>query len=271
MSRPANLPDYQSPPLNEVVLGVQFEPPEGYQQIRVGEVWALYRDHYPIVQEQQALRPVFEAFGLPPGAQFDFGIVAGATHDRFWFVSPKQDELIQFQNDRLLHNWRKVGETNEYPRYETIIKKFDWELRALERYMASLHPSPDPGLKINQSEITYINHIPCEGDAGTPIPAGKWLSLFNIDAHQFEDFNCTFRRRVLRPDGSPYARLTCQASVGFPRKGRVIVLTLTFRGAPQKATIDGALEFLGTGRQMIVEFFTQITTKEAHAIWGRNQ
>lgn len=267
------MPDYSSPPLNEVVLGVQFEPHEGYQQVRAGEVWNLYRQDYPIVQEHQALSPTFETFGLPQAAQFNFGIISGASHDRFWFLSPSQDELIQFQNDRLLHNWRKFGDhTNEYPRYEAIIRKFEAELRSLERYMMSLGSRPDQRLKINQSEITYINHIPCEGDAGTACQSAKWLSLFNIDDYRFEDFNCTFRRRALRADGSPYARLTCQAAVGSePKKGRIIVLTLTFRGAPQHDTIDSALEFLGVGRQMIVEFFTQITTKEAHVAWGRKQ
>ena len=62
-------------------------------------------------------------------------------HSRYWFVSLSEDELLQFQKDRLLHNWRKVDDrTNEYPRFETLIDKFEKELRKLETYFASLVP-----------------------------------------------------------------------------------------------------------------------------------
>ncbi len=105
MSRPDNLPDYSNPPLSEVVLGVQFQQPIGYQQIYAHKVWQLYSDNYPSVQEMSPLQPSFETFGvssytiMPP-----FGFVSGAMHNRFWFVNQDSDELIQFQNDRLLHN-----------------------------------------------------------------------------------------------------------------------------------------------------------------------
>jgi uncharacterized protein (TIGR04255 family) len=269
LTRPPHLPDFKSPPINEVVVGVQFEQPEGYQQIRAGDVWSLYRADFPVVEEKPALPLVFETFGLPQASQFDFGLVTGASHDRFWFLAPGKEELIQFQNDRLLHNWRKVGDqTNEYPRFEKIIEKFESELRTLESYMGSLAGRPNQRLKINQSEITYINQILCEGATD----ASRWLSLLNIDAYGFEDFNCTFRRRVHRPDGSPYARLTCQTALGVRPKGeRIIVLNLTFRGAPEGDSLEAAIAFLGTGRQMIVEFFTQITTEQAHLAWGRSQ
>lgn len=39
MNRPKNLLEYDNPPVNEVVLGVQFSTPDGYQQIYSGEVW----------------------------------------------------------------------------------------------------------------------------------------------------------------------------------------------------------------------------------------
>jgi hypothetical protein len=127
-------------------------------------------------------------------------------------------------------------------------------------------------LKINQAEVTYINHISCEGDAGTACRSSGWLTLFNIDQYGFEDFNCTFRRRVLTATSQPHARLLCQASVGVAPKGnRIIVLNLTFRGAPRGDTIAAAIDFLKEGRQMIVEFFTQITTNEAHVAWERTQ
>ncbi len=91
MIRPPDLPEFGKPPLNELVLGVQFDSPAGF---------------------------------------FGFGPINGPMHNRFWFTSSSGDEIIQFQNDRLLHNWRKVGDqSNKYPRFDAIVTKFHNEAR----------------------------------------------------------------------------------------------------------------------------------------------
>src|ERR1700733_6587763 len=133
MSRPKHLPDYNQPPINEVYLGIQFSKPNGYQQIYAGEVWSLFKKKFPLVEEHPPLPPVFETFGLPQKAQVNFGIITnGASHDRFWFVSENKEQLLQFQNDRFLHNWRKASDENSpYPHFEEIIKEFENEVSTL--------------------------------------------------------------------------------------------------------------------------------------------
>jgi uncharacterized protein (TIGR04255 family) len=269
VSRPLDLPDFKDPPLNEVALGIQFAQPKGYTQIQAGEVWGLYRKGFPHVQEQPPLAPTFETFGLPQGAQMNFGIVTGASHDRFWFISEKKDELLQFQNDRFLHNWRKVGDnTDTYPRFEGIVEKFERELLELQEYFAGLTPQ---SLIVNQCEISYINHIPFELKDGI-CPVEDWLSILHFGGLPIEDFNCTFRRPIQDDKGITYARLISEAAVGIDRTGRrVIILTLTVRGAPRETTVKSALELLGRGHEMIVKVFAEITTSSAHKIWGRIQ
>ena len=116
-TRPHNLPDFSLPPLSEVVLGVQFQSPIGYQQIHAGDVWKLFKNDYPLVQEHQALPPTFETFGLSTqSVSVPFNFNSGAVHDRFWFVKSDDHELIQFQQDRIVHNWRKL-DNSEYPRF----------------------------------------------------------------------------------------------------------------------------------------------------------
>ena len=65
-SRPDHLPDFRKPPLNEVVLGVQFNEPAGYRLIRAFEVWSLFREVYPEVHEQPPLAPIVETELAPP-------------------------------------------------------------------------------------------------------------------------------------------------------------------------------------------------------------
>ena len=181
--RPKHLPDFRSPPLSEVVLGVQFASPQGYNQLLAYKVWELFRDEYPVVQELPAIPPAFETFGLPQseafGGQFNFGIVTGGTHDRFWFLRPTQDELIQFQHDRLLHNWRRLADQqNEYPRFETMITRYETELERLENFAATLVPQ---SLAINQCEVSYINQISDDPAGSTSaLRTEDWLKLVSF-------------------------------------------------------------------------------------------
>lgn len=266
--RPEGLPDFKAPPLNEVVLGVQFAPPTGYQQIRAGEVWALFRDNYPIVQEQPPLAPSFETFGLPHQhfAIPQISFASGGTHDRFWFLSPDSAQLIQFQQDRLLHNWRKVGDgSNGYPRFESMIENFRSELHRFEEYASSLSPQR---LSINQCEITYINHIVIDGREGKTY--SNWLRFVNFEGNAPDDFRVGFRDVIRDKKGKPYGRFICEANSGMLPNGKeIIVLSLSVRGAPPGTNIDAALDFLSVGREVIVRKFAELTTEQAHLKWER--
>lgn len=267
-ARPEHLPDFKSPPLNEVVIGVQFAVPQGYQQIRAGEVWNLFRQEYPEVQELPALPPSFETFGLPfqHTQMQQFSFMAGGTHDRFWFLRDGGAELIQFQNDRLLHNWRKVGDkTNGYPRFETMVAEFQTELEKLERYIGTLTTQQ---LQINQCEISYINHIKLNRSTGES--PSDWLSFVNFESERPDDFSIAFRETFRDSEGKPVGRFYAEATLGYlPDGTEIIVLSLSVKGAPLGTNIQYGLEFLALGRNKIVERFVELTTDEAHQKWER--
>ncbi|MGN6470577.1 MAG: TIGR04255 family protein [Rhizobiaceae bacterium] len=266
MTRPLDLPDFLSPPLNEVVIGIQFNAIRGYQQIFAKDVWELFSSDFPRVQEQPALPPSFETFGLPSRPQINFGIMTGAQPNRFWFLTEDEEELIQFQQDRFLHNWRKVGDqSNEYPRFEKMIDNFKSEaLRLSEFFHSRWSESP----KINQCEITYINHIGY-GSSDRTNP-GEWLNFVSFYGELPEDFNLAFRRTIHDGDGKPRGRFIVEANSALNGNGkRIIVLTLTVRGAPKQPNLDSALEFLNNGREIVVKSFADLTTESAHRTWER--
>jgi uncharacterized protein (TIGR04255 family) len=271
VSRPSDLPDFRNPPLNEVVIGVQFKPPRGYSQILAGEVWGLFRSEFPHVEEQPPLLPAFETFGRPQPAQFGVGfrIAETSPHSRFWFLSPEKEEIIQFQPDRLLHNWRKVGDNTEYPRFERMIAKFEQELGGLEDYFSTLSPPSQP-LMINQCEISYINHILID----RPRDAGLSLRFLNFHGVDPEDFTAVFHQVMRDDQDRPCGRLTCEAVSAFAtgKSSRLVIrLSLTARGAPARTDIPAALEFLQRGREMVVRVFADVTTHAAHQFWERVQ
>ncbi len=271
MSRPTHLPDYEKPPLHEVVLGIQFSTPQGYQQIHAGEVWNLYKENYPDVKEHHPLPPIFEHFGFPI-EQSPFGLITGATHDRFWFLSRDQNELIQFQNDRFLHNWRKIDEHDTpYPRYESIIAKFTQEAGKLDEFFKGFDGN---GLNINQTEITYINHIPLEHPENQNITANKWLKFLDFSFLEKKtivaDFQHTFRITIDDKNNKPCGRLICESAIAVNAKGeRLLRLNMTVRGKPEESSLQAAIAFLGQGRELIVQNFDAITTDAAHRHWGK--
>lgn len=243
-------------------------------------MWQLFRSDYPVVQERESLPPSFETFGVPRPGHITFGVpkvgqvsggltfVSGALHDRFWFIRQTGDELIQFQQDRLLHNWRKVGDqTNEYPRFEKMIERFHAELLALEEYVATLAPQ---SLAINQCEISYINHI--IDDSRSPPKPSDWLRFATFEGQDPEDFSAAFREVIRDSSGRPTGRFTCESSSAINQSGRpIIVLNLTVRGSPGGASIDAALEYIQRARALIVKKFSDLTSELAHKVWGRRQ
>lgn len=266
-TRPENLPDFEMPPLDEVVLGVQFVPPPRYRQIYAGAVWDLYRSEFPLVEEQIAIAPAFETFGVTRGPSFNFEVINGPAQNRFWFLAEDGHELIQFQQDRLLHNWRRLDkEASVYPRFETMVTKFERELNQLQTFFEGLGQR---ALEINQCEVTYINHIAMEGPSGlTPDEA---IKLINFGGKKAEAFDLRFAERIDSDGGSPIARMHYRASIGQKTNTGepVCYLELTVRGAPEANDIQSAIEFLEMARRKIVTQFAEVTSERAHEVWRR--
>lgn len=265
MRRPDDLHDFASPPLNEVAVGIQFAPVPAYSSVDSRAVWDLFREDFPIVQEHPLLSPEFETFGgtnAPPSFQFQVG--RPPVGSRLWFVSQNQSHLIQFQRDRFIANWRKTADHDSYPRFEMIADGFERNLSILSEHFLAVF---DYKFDINQAEISYVNLIPVE-EFGE---AGKWLNLLNSGSLDMEAVNSNFTQIIRDQEGRPCARFRheIQSVLSVVGRHRAIQLSLTVKGKPATNDIPSALEFIQDGREKIVKRFQDISTSEAHAIWGR--
>lgn len=203
MEDDSTLPEFDNPPLSEVVLGIQFNAPANYQHILAYPVWLLFQADFPSVEEMAPLQPQFETFGLPSGAvqmPMNWGL-GRFPSNRYWFASASGHEIIQFQPDRLLHNWRKIGDGQSYPRFETILPRFRGEVSKLEGVVRELG---NERLFVNQAELSYLNSI----DVGEgPFEPARWLSFAPKEAKDLESVNLVSRFVLHADDGTPYARL----------------------------------------------------------------
>ncbi len=194
-------PEYKKPPVIEVVCGIVFETIEGFKGNHLGLFWQKVRDKFP--KCEHALR-----LGFDPEKDFDMANYL----PRIWFVSKKQNTLIQLQDNRFFFNWRRMEEDEAYPRYRTIIKAFKANLRTFEAFLqeedlGSVHPK--------SCELTYVNHIP-KGEG--------WES--------FSDINEVFRDLAWNTKGKRFlpkpVKLAGQVSFPLPEKKGFLDLKLGY-------------------------------------------
>lgn len=253
-----------------MVVGVQFAPPAGYSSIFARDVWNLFQESYPKVEEHPAIEPRFETFGGPqPGISLQsaikFRFASEPMRSRLWFISPDESHLIQFQSDRLLLNWRRRPSGNNYPRFESIAESFASHLEKVQNFYASAF---DKSFEINQAEVSYINIIHANGSADLD----RLVSFLKIHG-SVESANFQSTEIINDLDGKPWARfiIDLQSVVTLDGQSKAFSLSLTYRGKPSGNNIPDAMEFLKKGREMIVTRFTDLTTEYAHNAWGRKK
>jgi uncharacterized protein (TIGR04255 family) len=272
--RPHGLPDFDRPPVTEVVLSIQFAALPLLRSVHAGMYWNEIRKEYPNASEQAPISPQFETFGPTPTLTAGIQIQAmfPPQMTRHWFETDGGEHLVQLQQDRLLHNWRKRTPEMEYPRYEALRAKFVGDV---DRLSAFFRREGVGEIRPNQCEVTYINTIisaegknPHENLARiTPLWAGN-LSEPLLPAPETTAFQTKY---VLRKGQVPYGRVYVTFTPAYRAAdySPVVQLEVTARGRPDEESIEAALALLDEERSVVVRTFTAVTTPSMHKEWGR--
>ena len=269
-SRPADLPDFERPPVVEVNLGIEFGTLRPMRAAHVGLFWSNIRGDYPTLQEQPALNSAIERFdepGQPFEISFEFG--ESAPPLRAWLLSPDSSRLLQIQNDRFIHNWRRMTPEAPYPRYETVRDEFGTRL---DQFASFVEEEQLGTLDVVQAEVNYVNELVAgevwEGPSDLGEVVAMWKATEVATLRSPEEVRVVERHRVETSDGAParlYISLTPRPDVGGKA---AVLLTLTVRGRPTEGKA-GIFRFFDFGRELIVRTFADVTTPAMHALWGR--
>ena len=275
-NRPDDLPEFSDPPVIEVVLSVQFAELRDYKAVHAGLLWSRLKTRgYSTFSEHGTLDDRFEVFGtqMSQAPEIKFEALQGVPPLRVWYIGAAGNELIQVQPSRFLRNWRKIGEADEYPRYEAIRSRFFADVADFSSFLKAEGLGD---IQPNQCEVTYINIIRHKGDAWarsheifrgiaavTSEAAGERLPP--LEGIQF------ISRYVLSEGGEAIGRLfaSCLPAVATDNGEKVLRLELTARGAPLRHDMEGVQRFFDFGREAIVRGFAALTTPELHSVWGR--
>jgi uncharacterized protein (TIGR04255 family) len=268
------LPDFADPPVIEVALSVQFEPLSALHVPHFGLLWSDFRAEFPKIEEHPPRPHVIEQFGIRRPPKLDVRVEAAFPIPQCRFLNDKGTELVQVQQDRFVHNWRKVGTGDEYPRYEFVKGRFERELRTFRQFLAREGLGE---LIPNQCEVTYVNHIVSGAAWDRHADLGEILTVWTTRYSDTflsvpQDMGLRVRYIIPGADGSPLGRLIVGVDPAYRTEDDrpIYVLTLTARGRPVGEGIEGAIGFLDIGREWVVRGFTSITSRRMHEIWGRS-
>jgi uncharacterized protein (TIGR04255 family) len=264
------LPEYADPPVNEVLIAIEFAPIVSWQPPHAGLYWSHIRADYPGMEVHPPIIPLAGQDGdlfqtQAPRLEFaQPGLV------RTWFLSQDKTRLIQIQRDRFILTWRKVSGNEQYPRFDNVL--FPEFVKEFSRFKSFLKENLNIEVDITYCELTYVNHL---------VQGREWVvldDLFNVMSYlalprpgqylpQLETFNMSGAFRM----NDAASRLTFQIIHALRQTDdkQIMQMTLTARGRPNPKTDGGVSEWITIARSWIVNGFTELTTESAHKKWGR--
>lgn len=278
-SETTQLPEYESPPVIEVAISLQFRPLEAIRSSHFGILWTELRNEgFSLTEDHAELAPISEELeGTDLNPQI--GVVVQAYNDapplpRVWFLNAAQNELIQVQRDRIVVNWRKGASEKPYPRYKYIIRKFS---NFLDRFSHFCSAERIGEIFPSHCEITYVNHIePCtvwKTHADVDRVIAIWGRRYS-DSYLGPVEDAAFRARYIMrsPTNARAGRLyvTFHPAYRAADAAPIFVLNMNARGRPASSSRKDVFELFDAEHEWIVRGFTSLTTPEMQQeIWRR--
>jgi uncharacterized protein (TIGR04255 family) len=261
----SELPDFERPPVIEVACGVQFRSIEGLRGPTLAPLYNQWRGQLPRVQEQPPLAPLVDASAVgAPSVQLYF---ADSTNVRYWFSDAAGHDLVQFQQDRLIVNWRESEPPVGYPRFSSVRENLSSRLADLSDFLAREDLG---GLEISHAEVSYINAIEVsDGDLGALGDTVRgWPGFPGHHLGKPAVARAVFEFPI--PDVGQGARLVVTLGPGGRANGEIaLFVTMTVQGRTDGASAGAALAFVDAAHGHLVRSFAEITTESQHTHWGR--
>ena len=256
-----SFPDYDKPPLTEVVCGILFQDLESFLTPHVGLLWEKFKLDYPYCEEVAPLAPAIEKFSESlDNIELTFSDIPPLP--RVWFINENGNGIIQIQRDRFLHNWKKINSEDVYPKYSTVIKKFRQHILEFEFFLKEIELEPFLPL---QYELTYVNHI-FQGDGWKNVEdVGKIFPNFSWHFNSnklLEVEGINWRTVLALPDKSGRLYVTIRNGIRQEDEQPVFIFELTARGIGRYNSRDAMWEWFDLAHKFLVQSFAELTSKE---------
>lgn len=251
---------YQNPPINEIVCGILFDSITGLQTGQIGTLWQKFKPDFSNTQDQPPIAIVPKEglnnqTKLPPL--------------RVWFVHKEENEIIQVQFNRFLHNWRRTRPDDEYPGYESVIENFQEYLSRFEEFLAEENLE---NLVATQYELTYIDHIlQNEGwetfnDLERVLPSFTSLKSENLLSADIREIDW----QVVFGLPGDFGQLQLSIRSARRRLDNRPLLRIGFTALSNQA-YEPMREWFDSTHEVIIELFSNLIGEDIQKqFWGRN-
>jgi uncharacterized protein (TIGR04255 family) len=264
------LPEYEQPPVVEVVCGVQFKEITSFIAPYLGLLWEKFKVEYPICQEVPPLASVVEKFTNFPFAEVH--ISETPPLPRIWFKQTSENGIVQVQRDRFLHNWKKVRSEDEYPHYESVIRMFRERLATFESFLTDANLGT---IEPIQYELTYVNQIPLDEGSGSIKEIGTIFRDFTWhgDSERFlpEPESVNWRTSFVMLDNIGRLHVTIRNGSRQGDNTPILVLEITARGMPGEPSRDAMWRWFDLAHEWIVRGFEDLTTHQIQKVWRKTR
>ena len=268
---------FNSPPVVETALSVQFNSLAGFTAAHAGWFWKEYIEklgegppnEWKQVVEAMRIPDLSEKFGaedvwLPPSIQLKQGVIS----PRIQIIRGDGERMLQVQDNRFILNWQK--RTSAYPSYDTLLPEFRSMLSAFESFCSEA----GFGRPVyNLWEVAYIDQV----KKGTmwdsarnlnrifPALTSPPVSIRHAPPSDDETMSADWRFSLADRRGRLYVQVR-QARL-LPSNEEVVQLTTTARG-PVSATQSWEQGF-NFGHEALRETFSSMTSTEAQELWKK--
>jgi uncharacterized protein (TIGR04255 family) len=256
----------ETPPINELVMGVSFVPVSGLKAQHIGIYWDIVKKRFPICDQQP---PVMAPASIPGAVDPSFfREMPGEIFPlpRFWFSSKPESTLLQIQRDMFMLNWRKGG-SNIYPHYETVADDFWREILIFEKF---LKERVGESIKaVNQCELNYINLVDhntmfsTQSELKNIIPSISGLCDTGIESARLEGLNSLATYRI---NANLKLDVAVRIGVRADTKATVAILELRALGAPNELSLDAARAWYDAAHDVTHDFFLRFTSEAAQSV-----
>lgn len=242
---------YTHPPINELVLGVYFNPPLIHlRSEHVGLFWREVRDQFPVIRQQSPIGDVF--VGAPN---------EHAPMPRYWLIAADDAHLLQIQRNAFLVNWRRRN-SGQYPHFETVKQVFDANYDKLIAFLKAEAETPE--VSIDVCELTYINLIESGdywkdvGGIAAVVPSFRALEPVLAKA-TLQDVNAT---TIFKFDDRSSLSVNVRTGNSPSTKKSRLILELRASGKPSAGTKTAADAWFAMAHDVIGECFNTMTAPE---------
>lgn len=251
---------YDRPPVVEVACGINFTLERPLKSGHAGLYWSKVAEEFPRCEDAPPIAKIVESADVM-ATSFQVEILDLPDLRRTWLLNADGTHLIQLQEDRFIYNWKRAHENATYPSYQQVIAGFrkQWEL-----YKAFLS---DQGLGTPmpvQLDLTYFNVL-----TGLPSYFRDHVRVVEDGRFLPEPEAVNWRSQYVLPDASGRLHVQAVTALEPASRKRVIRLDVLARGLPKDMSESGCAAWFDMAHEWITQGFTDLTTPDAHALWGR--